>query len=171
VKDYIGAFAVTAGIGIDKWIKEYEADHNDFKSILIKALADRLAEAFAERMHERVRKEFWGYAKDENLSNEDLIQCRYQGIRPAHGYPACPDHTEKDILFKLLDVTKNTGIELTESYAMLPTAAVSGVYYAHPESKYFWLGSIGRDQIEEYAKRKGIDVATAEKWLRPHLAY
>ena len=138
---------------------------------MLKALADRLAEAFAERMHERVRKEFWGYASDESFSNEELIEERYRGIRPAPGYPACPDHTEKRTLWNLLNVEKNTGISITESYAMFPTASVSGWYFSHPASRYFGLGKIERDQVEDYAKRKGIRIETAERWLAPNLAY
>lgn len=171
VNDYLGAFAVTAGIGIDARVAEFEADHDDYSSILLKALADRLAEAFAERMHERVRKEFWGYASDENLSNAELIKESYHGIRPAPGYPACPDHTEKGILWELLDPLANAGITITESFAMLPTAAVSGFYFAHPEARYFGTGKIARDQVEEYAARKGISVATVERWLSPVLGY
>lgn len=171
VTDYMGGFAVTAGIGIEKLVEQYEANHDDYNSIMIKAIADRLAEAFAERMHELVRKEYWGYAKDEQLSNEDLIKEEYRGIRPAPGYPACPDHTEKTTLFQLLDAEKNTGIHLTENFAMYPAASVSGYYFAHPESKYFGLGKIDKQQVEEYAKRKGKDVAYIEKWLSPNLGY
>jgi 5-methyltetrahydrofolate--homocysteine methyltransferase len=171
IKDYIGAFAVTAGLDIEKTIKEFEDNHDDYNSILIKALADRLAEAFAERMHERVRKEFWGYMKNETLSNEELIEEKYQGIRPAPGYPACPDHTEKPILFSIMDVTKNTGIILTESNAMYPTASVSGWYFAHPSARYFGVGKINKDQVEDYAKRKGMTIESAEKWLSPYLGY
>jgi 5-methyltetrahydrofolate--homocysteine methyltransferase len=171
LQDYIGAFAVTAGIGIEKWIEKFEKDHDDYNSIMLKALADRLAEAFAERMHERVRKEFWAYDKSETLSSEDLIQEKYRGIRPAAGYPACPDHTEKPIIFNLLDAEKNAGIKLTESFAMYPTAAVSGLYFAHPESKYFGLGKITKDQVEDYAKRKGMTFDEAERWLSPNLGY
>lgn len=171
VKDYIGAFAVTTGIGLDEIVKKYKVDHDDYKAIMATALADRLAEAFAEHLHERVRKEFWGYAPDENASNEDIILGKYVGIRPAPGYPACPDHTEKGLLFELLDATKNTDITLTESYAMFPTAAVSGFYFAHPKSKYFAIGRIAKDQVADYARRKGMDLATAEKWLRPNLGY
>ncbi|MCG3165757.1 MAG: Methionine synthase [Bacteroidia bacterium] len=171
LQDYIGAFAVTAGIGIEKWIEKFEKDHDDYNSIMLKALADRLAEAFAERMHERVRKEFWAYDKNETLSSEDLISEKYRGIRPAAGYPACPDHTEKPIIFNLLDAEKNAGIKLTESFAMYPTAAVSGLYFAHPESKYFGLGKITKDQVEDYAKRKNMSVEEAERWLSPNLAY
>lgn len=168
--DYIGGFAVTAGIGIEKYVSEFEAAHDDYSAIMLKALADRLAEAFAERMHQRVRTEYWGYS-NESLSNQELIDEQYQGIRPAPGYPACPDHTEKGLLFELLKATENTGITLTESYAMYPTAAVSGWYFAHPESKYFGLGKIQRDQVEEYAKRKNMPVEEAERWLSPVLAY
>ncbi|MDX1748943.1 MAG: methionine synthase [Methylophaga sp.] len=171
VEDYIGAFAVTAGIGIDEHIERFEADHDDYHSIMVKALADRLAEAFAERMHERVRKEFWGYKNDEQLANEDLIDEKYQGIRPAPGYPACPDHTEKGLLWDLLDVEKRIGMTLTESFAMLPTAAVSGFYFAHPESRYFGLGKISEDQVKDYAKRKNWTLDYAERWLAPALSY
>lgn len=169
--DYIGGFAVTAGAGIEALVEAYEKDHDDYNSIMIKAIADRLAEALAEKMHELVRKEYWGYAKTETLSTEDLIKEEYQGIRPAPGYPACPDHTEKRLLFDVLDAEKATGIHLTESFAMYPTAAVSGFYFAHPQSKYFGLGKINKDQVEEYAKRKGVDVAYVEKWLSPNLGY
>lgn len=171
VKDYWGGFAVTAGIGIEKLIKEFESQHDDYNSIMVKALADRLAEAFAERMHQRVRQEFWGYAADEQFSNEELIEERYKGIRPAPGYPACPDHTEKTTLFNILDAEAQTSIFLTESLAMYPTAAVSGFYFSHPDSKYFGLGKIEKDQIEEYAVRKGMTVEEVEKWLAPNLAY
>lgn len=171
VQDYIGAFAVTAGIGIDEHVARFEADHDDYHSIMLKALADRLAEALAERMHERVRKEFWGYKADEQLDNEALIDEKYQGIRPAPGYPACPDHTEKDLLWQLLDVEQRIGMTLTESYAMLPTAAVSGFYFAHPDSRYFGLGKITEDQVKDYAERKNWDMATAERWLAPALSY
>lgn len=170
-QDYLGVFAVTAGIGIEKLIVKYEADHNDYKVIMVKALADRLAEAFAELMHARVRKEFWGYEENEHLSNQDLIAEQYVGIRPAPGYPACPDHSEKKILFDLLEVEDNIGIQLTESYAMYPAASVSGFYFANPEAKYFGVGKIGKDQLEAYASRKGIAVDEAEKWLTPQLNY
>jgi 5-methyltetrahydrofolate--homocysteine methyltransferase len=169
IKDYIGAFAVTAGIGIDAIVKKFEAERDDYNSIMVKALADRLAEAFAEHLHARVRREFWGYAWDENLSSEELIDEKYRGIRPAPGYPSCPDHTEKGALFELLKTRENARIELTESYAMLPAAAVSGFYFSHPQSSYFAVGKIDRDQLEDYAKRKGWDTATAEKWLAPLL--
>jgi len=171
IDDYIGAFAVTAGIGIDKMIAEYEADHDDYHSIMVKALADRLAEAFAECMHKRVRTEFWGYAADENLDNDALIREQYQGIRPAPGYPACPDHTEKALLWELLDVEHNAGMTLTDSFAMLPTAAVSGWYFSHPEARYFGVAKIGEDQVESYAKRKGMSMDEAERWLAPNLGY
>jgi len=171
VEDYIGAFAVTAGIGIDKKVAEFEAAHDDYNAILLKALADRLAEACAEYMHEQVRKEHWGYASDEALNNEALITEQYKGIRPAPGYPACPDHTEKAMLWKLLDVERNVGISLTDSYAMVPTAAVSGFYFSHPDSTYFATGKVGRDQIEDYASRKGIPVEQAERWLASILGY
>jgi 5-methyltetrahydrofolate--homocysteine methyltransferase len=165
VNDYIGAFAVTAGIGIEKLTSEYEAKGDDYNSIMVKALADRLAEAFAEHLHMRVRKEFWGYATDEALENEELIKESYQGIRPAPGYPACPDHTEKQSLFSLLDASNNTGITLTESFAMLPAASVSGWYFSHPQAKYFNTGKIQRDQLENLAQRKGIPVEQLERWL------
>lgn len=168
--DYIGGFVVTAGHGIDEHVERYKAAHDDYNEILLKALADRLAEAFAERMHERVRKEFWGFAADEALENSDLIKERYQGIRPAPGYPACPDHSEKVELFRLLDATEATGVSLTNSYAMLPTAAVSGFYFAHQDARYFGVGKIARDQLEDYAARRGVSVETAERWLRPNLA-
>ena len=170
-QDWVGAFAVTAGIGIEEHVARFEAAHDDYSSILLKALADRLAEAFAERMHQRVRREFWGYAPDEALDNEALIDEKYRGIRPAPGYPACPDHTEKSTLFKLLDATANAGIELTEGYAMYPTAAVSGWYFSHPDSQYFVVGRLTREQVEDYAKRKGWTREEAERWLAPNLDY
>ena len=169
-KDYFGMFAVTAGLGLEKLLEKHKANHDDYSDIMAKALADRLAEAFAECLHEKVRKEIWGYANSENLSNEDLIKEEYQGIRPAPGYPACPDHTEKKLLFELLDAGK-VGIQLTESYAMYPGAAVSGFYFSNPESKYFGLGKIEKDQVEDYAKRKGMSVSEVEKWLAPNLSY
>lgn len=169
--DYMGAFAVTAGIGIEKLVKKYQDDQDDYNAIMVKALADRLAEAFAELMHERVRREFWGYASHENLDNEELIKESYQGIRPAPGYPACPDHTEKKLLFDLLKPEENAGITLTESYAMYPAAAVSGWYFSHPEAKYFGLGKIARDQVEDYARRKNMTIEEVEKWLAPNLNY
>lgn len=168
-QDYIGGFVVTAGIGAEELAKEYESNGDDYNAIMVKALADRLAEAFAEHLHELVRKDYWGYANDESLDNNALIKEQYKGIRPAPGYPACPDHTEKAQLFKLLDATKETGINLTEHFAMFPTAAVSGWYFSHPEAKYFGIGKIGRDQLEVIAERKGWDIKTAEKWLRPLL--
>ncbi|SEH08321.1 Methionine synthase [Candidatus Venteria ishoeyi] len=168
--DYIGAFAVTAGIGIEQHIQRFEADHDDYHSIMLKAIADRLAEAFAERLHQRVRQEFWGYAPEEGMDNNALITEQYQGIRPAPGYPACPDHTEKALLWDLLQPDQHIGLTLTDSFAMLPTAAVSGWYFAHPDSKYFGIGKIDRDQLEDYAKRKGLSIAEAERWLAPVLA-
>jgi 5-methyltetrahydrofolate--homocysteine methyltransferase len=171
VADHVGAFAVTAGTGLDELLAEFGAAHDDYNAILAKALADRLAEAFAERLHERVRTELWGYAGDETLENDQLIREEYQGIRPAPGYPACPDHTEKGELFRLLDAQRNAGIILTESYAMLPGAAVSGWYFWHPDARYFGVGKIERDQVEDYARRKGMDVATMERWLAPNLNY
>jgi len=171
IEDYVGAFAVTTGIGIEKKLAQFEAEHDDYNSIMLKALADRLAEAFAEHLHERVRKEFWGYVENETLSNEELIAEKYRGIRPAPGYPACPDHTEKASLWALLQPEKNVGISLTENFAMLPTAAVSGWYFSHPNSQYFGVGKIAKDQVEEYAKRKEISTEEAEKWLAPVLGY
>jgi len=169
--DWLGGFAVTAGIGIEEHLARFEADYDDYSSILLKALADRLAEAFAEHMHERVRREFWGFVPDESLDNDALIAEKYRGIRPAPGYPACPDHTEKTALFALLDVTRNTGIELTEGFAMYPTAAVSGWYYSHPESQYFVVGRLSKEQVEDYAKRKGWTLVEAERWLASNLDY
>jgi len=171
VKDYIGAFAVTSGIGLDELVKRFEAEHDDYTSILAKAVADRLAEAFAETMHELVRKEYWGYAKDENLTHEQVVKEEYKGIRPAHGYPACPDHTEKRILFELLDAENKACINLTENFAMYPVSSVSGLYFSNPEAKYFNVGKIAKDQIVEYAKRKNMCVEDVEKWLSPNLAY
>ncbi len=167
--DYIGAFAVTTGIGADELAAQYETAHDDYNAIMVKALADRLAEAFAEHLHERVRREHWGYAADETLDNEALIKEKYRGIRPAPGYPACPDHTEKGTLFKLLDVEKNIGLELTDSYAMSPAAAVSGWYFGHPDAKYFNTGKIDADQVESLAQRKGLSVPELERWLTPIL--
>ncbi|MBN2610697.1 MAG: methionine synthase [Bacteroidales bacterium] len=171
IKDYIGAFAVTAGISIEKILSEFEKDHDDYNSIMIKALADRLAEAFTELVHLKIRKEYWGYAPDENLGMEALFYEKYQGIRPAHGYPACPDHSEKETLFNLLGATKKTGISLTESYSMYPAASVSGLVFAHPQSKYFFVDKISRDQAEDYARRKGVTVDQVEKWLASNLNY
>jgi 5-methyltetrahydrofolate--homocysteine methyltransferase len=169
-KDYVGVFAVTAGIGLDVLCRRFDKDHDDYNSIMAKALADRLAEAFAEYLHKKVREES-GYGEDERLTNDDLIRERYRGIRPAPGYPACPDHTEKRLLFDLLSVQKNAGITLTESFAMLPAASVSGFYFAHPEAKYFAVGKVGKDQVEDYARRKGMDQRTIERWLSPNLNY
>ena len=170
-KDYLGAFSVTAGIGIEKLIEKFENDHDDYSSIMIKALADRLAEAFAETLHQKVRTEWWGYATNENLSNEDLIDEKYQGIRPAPGYPACPDHTEKRLLFDLLETENQTGIKLTENFAMYPASSVSGFYFSNPDSKYFAVGKISKDQVEDYSLRKNQSIETTEKWLSPILNY
>jgi 5-methyltetrahydrofolate--homocysteine methyltransferase len=171
LRDYVGAFAVTAGLGAAEKIAEFRKANDDYSAILLEALADRLAEAFAERLHERVRREFWGYAPDEAFDNQGLIAEKYHGIRPAPGYPACPEHTEKRTIWRLLDVEANAGIELTESMAMWPGASVSGLYFSHPESRYFNLGRIGRDQVEDYARRKGWTVGEAERWLSPNLGY
>jgi len=171
VKDYIGFFAVTSGIGIEPLLEKFAKDHDDYNSIMLKAVADRLAEAFAELMHEKVRKEFWGYCKAEHYTNDELIDEKYQGIRPAPGYPACPDHTEKPVLFSLLDAEAKSGITLTESNAMYPASSVSGLYFSHPDSKYFGLGKIGKDQLEDYARRKDMKVEEMEKWLSPNLNY
>ncbi len=171
VEDHVGAFIVTAGDGLDEIVTEFEKAHDDYRAIMAKALADRLAEAFAERMHERVRREFWGYEKGPALSNEELVKEKYQGIRPAPGYPACPDHTEKRTLFDLLDGERNTGVTLTESFAMWPASSVSGWYFSHPQSHYFGVGKIARDQVEDYAKRKSMKVADVERWLSPNLGY
>lgn len=171
VEDYLGAFAVNAGIGLDERVAAFEADHDDYSAIMLKALADRLAEAFAELLHERVRKEYWGYAADENFSNEELIKEKYRGIRPAPGYPACPDHTEKQTLWSLLEPEQHIGLSLTESFAMYPTAAVSGWYFAHPEARYFGIGKIKADQVKDYAERKGISIKECERWLSPLLGY
>ncbi|CBL45256.1 Methionine synthase I (5-mathyltetrahydrofolate-homocysteine mathyltransferase) vitamin-B12 dependent [gamma proteobacterium HdN1] len=171
IEDYVGGFAVNAGDAVQERVKQYEAKNDDYNAILLKSLADRLAEAMAERMHERVRKEFWGYVHDESLNNEELINEAYQGIRPAPGYPACPDHSEKATLFRLLDPQTRIGLQLTDHFAMFPTAAVSGWYFAHPESKYFNVGKIGKDQVEDYARRKQVTLEQAERWLSPTLAY
>ncbi|VUD47299.1 Methionine synthase [Thalassocella blandensis] len=170
-QDYIGGFVVTAGIGAEELAKDYESKGDDYSAIMVKALADRLAEAFAEHLHERVRKEYWGYAKDENLQNDSLIKEKYQGIRPAPGYPACPDHTEKETLFQLLDAKNKTGVSLTEHFAMYPAAAVSGWYFSHPEAKYFNVGNIAKDQVESLAKRKSTSVENIERWLQSNLSY
>jgi 5-methyltetrahydrofolate--homocysteine methyltransferase len=169
--DYIGAFAVTAGIGEQAIAERFERANDDYSKIMVKALADRLAEAFAELLHERVRREFWAYAPDETLTIDELIKERYKGIRPAPGYPAQPDHTEKATLFELLDAEQAAGMKLTESFAMIPGAAVSGLYFAHPGSHYFGVGKIDRDQVEDYARRKGWPLTTAENWLAPILNY
>jgi len=169
--DRIGPFPVTAGIGIEPHIARFEADHDDYNAILLKALADRLAEALAERLHQRVRREFWGYAGDEALGNDELIAERYRGVRPAPGYPACPDHSEKATLFRLLDATRNAGVELTESFAMYPTAAVSGYYFSHPGSQYFVVGRVSKEQVVDYARRRGVEVAQVERWLASNLDY
>ncbi|WP_439849138.1 methionine synthase [Thioalkalicoccus limnaeus] len=171
LKDYLGAFAVTAGAGLDEHVRRFEQAHDDYNAIMIKALADRLAEAFAEHLHERVRREFWGYAADEALTNEDLIKERYRGVRPAPGYPACPEHTEKGLLWSLLEPEGNAGITLTDSFAMYPASSVSGFYFAHPASRYFAVGKINRDQVADYARRKGLTLAEAERWLAPNLGY
>jgi 5-methyltetrahydrofolate--homocysteine methyltransferase len=171
IPDYIGGFACTAGIGIDAHVQRFEADNDDYSALMLKALADRLAEALAEMLHHRVRTRHWRYAQDERLSAEALIEEQYQGIRPAMGYPACPDHTEKDSLWELLDAERRTGIWLTESKAMVPTAAVSGLYFSHPDSRYFAVGKIGKDQVLDYAERKGMPVGEIERWLGPNLAY
>jgi len=170
IVDFVGAFAVTAGHGLDRLVAEFEAAHDDYSAILARALADRLAEAFAEHLHERVRRELWGYAAGERLSNDDLIAERYQGIRPAPGYPACPDHTEKGSLFELLEAESRAGIRLTESFAMLPAASVSGYYFWRPESTYFGLGRIGADQLADYARRKDLPLEVMRRWLAPNLA-
>lgn len=169
--DWIGAFAVTAGIGIEPHVARFETDHDDYNAILLKALADRLAEALAERLHQQVRMDYWGYQPEEALDNEALISEQYSGIRPAPGYPACPEHSEKGTLFRLLDAERNAGMELTESFAMLPTAAVSGYYFSHPQSQYFVVGRVTREQVSDYAKRKGVDRAQAERWLASNLDY
>jgi 5-methyltetrahydrofolate--homocysteine methyltransferase len=171
VHDYLGAFAVNAGFGLEEMVERYENDHDDYHAIMAKALADRLAEAFAERMHAVIRREYWGYEPEETLDYDALISEKYQGIRPAPGYPACPDHTEKPMLWKLLDVENNIGVHLTESFAMVPTAAVCGWYFSHPASRYFGVGKINRDQVHDYAKRKGMDTREAERWLGPNLGY
>ena len=170
IKDYIGCFCVTTGFGTDDLAREFEKNHDDYNSIMIKALADRLAEAFAEYLHEEVRKKHWAYAFNERLSNESLIKEEYKGIRPAPGYPACPDHLEKKTIWNLLKVEETIGVQLTESLAMWPAASVSGYYFAHPESKYFGLGKIKNDQLLDYAQRRHISVNEARKWLNPNLA-
>jgi 5-methyltetrahydrofolate--homocysteine methyltransferase len=169
--DHIGGFTVTAGIGEERHAEALKAAKDDYSAIMLAALSDRLAEAFAEHMHERVRKEFWGYAADENLTNAELIAEKYAGIRPAPGYPAQPEHSEKITLFRLLDTTRQIGVKLTESCAMWPGSSVSGIYYSHPESRYFGVGKIGRDQVEDYGRRKGWTMQEAEHWLAPLLNY
>jgi 5-methyltetrahydrofolate--homocysteine methyltransferase len=169
--DWIGAFAVTTGLGIERQAAHFVSEHDDYSKILLEALADRLAEAFAERLHERVRRELWGYAPDESLSNDDLIAEKYRGIRPAPGYPACPDHTEKATLWALLQPETRAGMHLTESFAMSPAASVSGLYIAHPSAHYFGTGKLGRDQVQDYARRKGMSLQEAERWLAPVLGY
>jgi 5-methyltetrahydrofolate--homocysteine methyltransferase len=171
IKDYLGAFAVTTGHGLEPLVASAKAQHDDYRAILLSALADRLAEAFAERLHEEVRRTLWGYAPGEKLDQAGLLHEHYQGIRPAPGYPACPDHTEKRTLATLLDLKSTTGITLTESCAMWPGASVSGWYFWRPEARYFGVGRIGRDQVEDYARRKGWDIATTERWLSPVLGY
>jgi 5-methyltetrahydrofolate--homocysteine methyltransferase len=167
--DYVGAFAATAGLGADRIAKAYEQDHDDYHAIMVKALADRLAEACAEWLHQRVRRE-WGYGYGEQLSHADLLAEKYRGIRPAFGYPACPDHSEKQRLFDLLGASR-AGVALTESFAMTPAASVSGLYFAHEDARYFSVGRIGRDQVDDYARRKGVQRVEIERWLRPNLAY
>ena len=171
VTDFIGAFAVTTGIGVEALEHKFIDQHDDYNKIMVKALADRLAEACTEMLHERVRKEFWAYDVNENLSNDELIREEYKGIRPAPGYPAQPDHTEKVTLFNLLDVTNRIGVELTESLAMNPAASVCGIYFAHPDAEYFRIGQIGEDQVDDYAKRKGMSKEEMERWLSPILSY
>ena len=172
VLDYIGGFFVTTGMGLDKLVNDFEKKHDDYSAIMAKALADRLAEAFAERMHQKIRKDYWGYSPHENYSRDELLKESYQGLRPAPGYPACPDHTEKNSLFnEILKIPKNAGISLTENYAMTPGASVCGYYFSCPLSCYFGVGKIQKDQVEDYAKRKGMSVETAEKWLAQNLGY
>jgi 5-methyltetrahydrofolate--homocysteine methyltransferase len=169
--DYLGAFALTAGLGIEKLLAEFEKNYDDYQGIMTKALADRLAEAYTELIHKKIRKEIWGYAPQENLSLDDMLLERYQGIRPAFGYPACPDHSEKETLFRLLDAEKHTGITLTESYSMYPAASVSGILFANPASRYFFVGNISKDQAEDYARRKKTSVEAVESWLPVNLNY
>lgn len=169
--DYIGAFAVTGGLEEDALADAYEQQHDDYNKIMLKSICDRLAEAFAEYLHEQVRKHYWGYAKDENLPNEQLIRENYQGIRPAPGYPACPEHTEKEKIWQLLDVEQRIGMKLTSSYAMWPGASVSGWYFSHPDSKYFAVAQLQRDQIADYAARKKMSITELERWLAPNLGY
>jgi 5-methyltetrahydrofolate--homocysteine methyltransferase len=169
--DYVGGFITTAGIGAEEVAKAYQDQGDDYNSIMVKALADRLAEACAEWLHQQVRKQYWGYDRDESLDNDALIKEQYKGVRPAPGYPACPDHTEKAALFELLDTDGQSGVTLTEHYAMFPTAAVSGWYFAHPQAQYFAVGKIDRDQVQSYSTRKGQEVAVTERWLAPNLGY
>jgi 5-methyltetrahydrofolate--homocysteine methyltransferase len=169
--DYLGLFTCTAGIGTDELVSKYEADNDDYKSIMVKIISDRLAEAFAEKLHELVRKEYWGFANAENLEIDDILSEKYSGIRPASGYPSLPDHTENIKIMTLLNAEENTGISLTESCMMKPGASVSGMYFANPESKYFAVGKINRDQLEIYAKRKGVSFETSRKWLSQNLAF
>ena len=171
LEDYMGFFAVTAGLNEERVAQRFREEYDDYNAIMVQALGDRLSEAFAELMHEKIRKELWGYAADEKLDNEALIKEEYRGIRPAPGYPACAEHTEKGILWDLLDAEKNSGIKLTESYAMSPGSAVSGFYFSHPDSRYFGVAQIGRDQASDYAERKGMTLEEAERWLAPNLAY
>jgi 5-methyltetrahydrofolate--homocysteine methyltransferase len=169
-KDYLGAFAASAGFGVQELVQHFKRDHDDYSAIMVEALADRLAEAFAEYLHERARRG-WGFGRDERFTKEDLIAEKYRGIRPAYGYPSCPDHTEKKTLWSLLDAEAHAGIKLTESYAMWPAASVSGLYFAHPEARYFAVDLVTRDQVEDYARRKGMAVAEVERWLQANLAY
>ena len=171
IKDWIGAFAVTAGTNVDIISNEKSKQNNDYESIMIKVIGDRIAEALAEMMHKKVRTDLWGYSKDEDLTNEQLIREDYKGIRPAPGYPACPDHTQKETLFKLLDINNNLKVKLTESYAMSPSSSVSGLYFSNPKASYFGVGKINRDQVIDYAARRGISLEEAEKWLAPNLSY
>ena len=171
VDDHVGGFAVTIGDGVERLAETHEQAHDDYAAIMVKALGDRLAEAFAEFLHERTRKELWGYAPSEALANDELIGERYRGIRPAPGYPACPDHTEKHTIFALLEAEARTGLRLTESCAMWPASSVCGLYFSHPESTYFGVGKLGRDQVEDYARRKGASLEQTEAWLAPSLAY
>jgi 5-methyltetrahydrofolate--homocysteine methyltransferase len=169
LEDYIGGFCVTTGFGVEEIADKYKEDLDDYNSIMVKAMGDRFAEAYAEYLHDKIRKEFWGYASGENLSNEDLIKEVYQGIRPAPGYPACPDHTEKTALWRLLNVEENIGVTLTDSLAMFPTAAVSGLYFAHPKARYFGVGKITLEQVHDFANRRGYTNEVMERWLAPNL--
>jgi 5-methyltetrahydrofolate--homocysteine methyltransferase len=171
VVDYVGGFCVTTGLGAEQRARQFEEEHDDYSAIMLKALADRLAESFAEHLHRLVRTELWGYAPDESYSNEELIREHYRGIRPAPGYPACPDHSEKATLFRLLNASETCQVTLSDTYAMSPAASVSGFYFAHPDARYFAVGKIGRDQVENLAARKGETVETVERWMRPNLDY